>query len=140
MTNILYNFCNYYEELTIEKVDGLNEIYDTNAYFIDPVHEINGLDSIKRYFQSLLVNISYCRFNIEQLIEQEDQAFLTWEMNFSHPKLSSGRAIKVQGVSQLKFNRLITFHRDYYDLGEMIYEQIPILKSLIKKVKGNLIG
>ena len=138
--NILDDFCDYYKALTLEKVRGLGDIYDVDACFKDPVHEIKGLKNIKRYFELLLTNISYCEFNIEQILEQENQAFLTWEMNFAHRKLNHGQAIVVQGVSQLKFNRVITFHRDYYDLGEMVYEQVPFLKSVIKKLKGNLKG
>ena len=74
--NILDDFCDYYKALTLEKVRGLGDIYDVDACFKDPVHEIKGLKNIKRYFELLLTNISYCEFNIEQILERENQASL----------------------------------------------------------------
>ncbi len=32
----------------------------------------------------------------------------------------------------------IIYHKDYYDLGEMVYEHVPILGFVIKKIKGKL--
>ncbi len=29
-------------------------------------------------------------------------------------------------------------HKDYYDLGEMVYEHVPILGFIIRKIKGKL--
>ncbi|HBN88343.1 MAG TPA: nuclear transport factor 2 family protein, partial [Rheinheimera sp.] len=35
-------------------------------------------------------------------------------------------------------NELITYHRDYYDLTEMVYQHLPIIGWLTAKVKQRM--
>jgi hypothetical protein len=56
-------------------------------------------------------------------------------MTYSHPKLNKGQQIQVDGMSQLKFDDKIYAHRDYFDLGQMLYEQVPFLGGLIGLLK-----
>jgi hypothetical protein len=45
----------------------------------------------------------------------------------------------VDGFSQISFeDNKVKHHRDYFDLGSMLYEQIPVLGLLIKKIKSGL--
>lgn len=138
MKPIINRFCEYYRELTLESLENLDEIYAIEAKFIDPIDEINGLEHIYAYFHKMLNNCKYCRFNIIDIVEQDDQAFICWTMYFSHPKLNDGREIKVDGSSHIKFRETIHYHRDYYDVGKMIYEHIPIIKHLIKYIKNGI--
>jgi hypothetical protein len=32
------------------------------------------------------------------------------------------------------------FHRDYFDLGEFVYERIPVLNSVVKFIKNRMKG
>ena len=43
--------------------------------------------------------------------------------------------IVYEGVSKLEFNEKIYKHQDFYDLGAMLYEHIPVLGSLVKIIK-----
>lgn len=138
MSQVIENFCNYYEEMTKASLKQLDLLYSNNAEFVDPVHSIKGLDNITEYFEKMVSNINYCRFDIDEIIETDKQAFVSWVMHFSHPKLNSGRNIAVPGSSHLKFKETIYFHRDYYDLGNMIYEHIPLVKSLIGNIKKRI--
>ena len=138
MSQVIERVCRYYQEFSIESLSGLNVIYSTNAVFEDPIHEIQGLENITRYFKQTMTNVSYCRFKIEEVLESDHQAFMTWQMTFSHPKLNKGREVILPGSSHLKFDEKIFYQRDYYDLGHMIYEQIPILGYIIKKLKNRM--
>ena len=48
-------------------------------------------------------------------------------------------SISVNGVSllTLKDDRVV-YHRDYYDMGEMVYEHVPVLKRVIYYIKKRL--
>lgn len=140
MSQIVNKFCDYYQDLTLDGLRQLNQIYSKDALFIDPLHSIRGLNTISDYFEKLVANINYCRFRINDVIEDENRAFITWVMEFSHPKLNNGRKIELPGSSHLKFNYLIFYHRDYYDLGHMVYEQIPLLKILIRAIKKRMVS
>lgn len=138
MNKAVSNFCEFYGSLTVDKLAILNTVYDERAVFEDPAHKITGLDNITGYFQGMLANISYCRFEINDVIQNDGQAFVKWSMNFSHPRLGKGKDIQVPGVSYLKFDERILYHRDYMDMGAMIYEHIPVLGTIIRKVKSEM--
>lgn len=138
MSPIVAKFCEYYRELTLESLNDLATIYSHDAMFIDPVHSTEGLANISRYFERLVGNINHCRFYIDEVVEAQQQAFVTWVMDFSHPKLNRGKAIQLHGSSHLQFTDRIVYHRDYYDLGQMVYEQVPLLNTLIKQVKSRM--
>jgi hypothetical protein len=85
-------------------------------------------------------NVRSIRFDFHDRLENSSQAFLTWTMHFSHPRLAKGRSIAVSGCSQLAFapDGKVIHHRDYFDLGEMVYEHVPVLGSLVKTIKKRL--
>jgi hypothetical protein len=139
MNKVIEDFCEYYQEISLESLSGLGRVYSESAVFEDPLHSIRGLDEITSYFNRTLTNVTYCQFHIDEILETDKQALLTWVMTFSHPKLNRGREIKLPGNSYLKFNQTIYYQRDYYDLGCMIYEQIPVLGFIIGKIKTRMI-
>ena len=47
---------------------------------------------------------------------------MTWTMFLNHPKLR-GETVRVEGASYLRTrNGKVYYHRDYFDLGAMLYE------------------
>ena len=119
--------------------DNFATVYSEDIVFIDPAHEVHGLEQLVTYSQSMYDNVIECRFEFTGLIESERSAVLTWNMVLQHPKLNKGKTIEVPGCSHVEFNEHhITYHRDYFDLGAMIYERVPLLGSIIRKIKGGL--
>ncbi|MCT7655735.1 hypothetical protein MBH78_16005 [Oceanimonas sp. NS1] len=54
------------------------------------------------------------------------------------PRLNGGRPVTVPGVSHLCFADSIYYHRDFFDLGAMLYEQLPLLGKGIRALKRRL--
>lgn len=140
MHTIVENFCLYYKEFNQDSIAGLDSIYDQNAVFEDPIGKVEGLNDLKRHFSKMMSNVSYCRFEITDVVANDGQAFITWTMSFAHPKLNGHKKITVNGVSEIKFDERITYHRDYFDVGSMFYEQVPILKTIIQALKKRLVA
>ena len=140
MHTIVENFCLYYKEFNQDSIAGLDSIYDQNAVFEDPIGKVEGLNDLKRHFSKMMSNVSYCRFEITDVVANDGQAFITWTMSFAHPKLNGHKKIMVNGVSEIKFDERITYHRDYFDVGSMFYEQVPILKTIIQALKKRLVA
>lgn len=138
MNKIIEEFCEYYEQLSLDSLSELDRLYSESAVFEDPVDRIQGLDEIRSYFNGMLENVTYCQFDIEEVLDGGNQAFLTWNMKFSHPKLNKGRETIVPGTSHIKFDKAIYYQRDYYDLGGMIYEKIPVLSFIVRKIKKRM--
>ena len=138
MSPALAVFCREYQRLGADNLEVLRDIYAPNIHFQDPSHQLAGIDTLVSYFENLFSNVKHCQFEIEQVMEQEGEAFVRWQMRFAHPKLNGGNTICVPGVSQLRFTEQIDSHRDYFDLGAMLYEHIPVMGALVKTIKRRL--
>lgn len=133
----LSNFVKVYQTLSTDNLELLATIYHREVTFIDPIHELKGFDNLFKYFQDLYENLISCEFVISNVIAQEDQAAIYWTMSYQHPKLNKGNVINVTGSSHIKGHEdKVIYHRDYLDLGSMLYEQLPVLGKLIKLIKN----
>ncbi len=136
-TLLIENFKNYFKLLHEADLSRLGELYADQVVFKDPVHEIRGLVELEDYFTSMCADLSDCRF--EYLDEQvgEDAAYVKWMMHFKHPRLGN-RLISVRGVSHLKLGDKIEYHEDFYDMGAMLYDQLPLLGNVTRWLKMRL--
>ncbi|RUO79251.1 nuclear transport factor 2 family protein [Pseudidiomarina taiwanensis] len=130
----------FYQDFSMASLASLPAIYAAEVEFVDPVHVTHGLDNLHSYFANTMQNVTHCTFTFSQITESDDGAFLVWEMVFKHPKMKGGKAISVPGVSQLKYqDGKVSWQRDYYDMGAMIYENIPVIGKVVKSIKQRLI-
>jgi hypothetical protein len=70
----------------------------------------------------------------------DNGAAIAWQMTFSHPKLAGGRKIEVRGITMVRFSDRIYYQEDFYDMGNMLYENVPVLGRIIRYIKGRLAG
>lgn len=140
MDEPLARFVALYQQLDRQQLHLLSEVYADEVIFIDPAHRIEGLAALSDYFAALYQRLAYCRFVITSQQQQERQAWLGWTMTFSHPRLRVGKPVTVEGATRLEFDEegKVCLHRDYFDLGAMLYEQLPLLGSLVRTIKGRL--
>jgi hypothetical protein len=60
-------------------------------------------------------------------------------MTFASPRLNGSREIAVEGSSLLRISDdRICYQRDYYDMGAMIYEQLPLIGPIIRFIRRRL--
>jgi ketosteroid isomerase-like protein len=138
-SGLMEKFLHTYKNLDSGNLHTLRSIYRDDIQFIDPAHEIQGIENLQEYFTSLYANISSIRFDFKEPVSSGNTSYVRWLMTFSHPKLAGNRAIAVDGVSYLEADdSLVYFHRDYFDLGSMLYEHIPVLGRLISSIKKGL--
>lgn len=129
---------NVFNQLNANNLHLLKEIYADNASFEDPAHRIYGINNLTNYFSNLYSNIGSCKFIFNSTTVADKTAFLEWNMHLTHPKLNKGKVVIVSGISKIIFDEKIVYHRDYFDLGEMLYEQLPYLGAIIKQIKKRL--
>jgi hypothetical protein len=133
-------FLAMYKDLSSENLHILQDVYSTDIRFIDPAHEINGLGTLTEYFSTLYQNVISIGFDFKDVVRQHNSCYLQWDMSFRHKSLAGGRTILVSGTTFLRLNNdhKVCFHRDYFDLGEMLYENLPLLGRLVTTIKGRL--
>jgi hypothetical protein len=140
---VIDNFKKFYSHLGLDDLPLLKEIYSDDVVLVDPVGTHCGLSQVTEYFTHLLSNNDQCKFVIHTIGKVESTSAelysVTWTMSFATSALKRGQTIHVDGMSQLNvLDNKIVHHQDYYDLGQMVYEHIPLLGSLVKKIKNRL--
>ena len=129
----------FYQQLNASKLTQLSSIYSQDITFIDPVARHTGLNQLTAYFERLLKNCTACCFEIVDKSFHKTGGWMSWTMVFEHPRLNKGRQVEVEGTSLFKIaNNKITYQRDYYDMGAMLYENVPLLGSIIKRIRRRL--
>lgn len=138
---LIAQFKGVYQQLNRDTLDRalLASVYEEQMHFEDSFHVIDSLDAFQRYCANLYENVSDIRFRFHDHWLQDGQAMLTWTMQYAHPKLNRGKAIYVDGASHLRFRERIYFHKDYFDGGQLLYEQVPLLGGAIRFLKDRMV-
>jgi ketosteroid isomerase-like protein len=136
---LLQPFLTLYTDLSDYSAGQLATVYSDDVEFIDPVTTHHGLSAVEAYFEKLLFNCQSCMFEIQSAFIQGSTGHVSWIMRFQHRRLKSGQPIEVEGFSLLNFyNGKVIRQQDYYDMGAMIYEHMPMIGSIITALRRRL--
>lgn len=129
----LNNHLEWSQHPTTRNIKHVSQHYARDAFFKDPFAEIYTAAEIQKYYEHTLSKLTDVHFSFENILEEGRQAFVTWRMTARF----LSREFSVQGSSHLKFDSsgLCEYHRDYFDLSEEVYEQLPVLGYLFRGLK-----
>jgi len=132
-------FNDFYTSLDTEALTALPALYHGQVTFADPVAVHQGLTALDAYFRKLLAGCSRCDFRIREQRFDAARGFVNWTMTFASPRLNGGRTIDLDGSSVVSIrDDRIDFQRDYYDMGAMVYEQLPVLGPIVRHIRGRM--
>lgn len=137
MTPAITRFVDFFEALAPDGVARLGEVYSRDVYFKDPFNEVHTLAQVQQIFSHMYVALDKPRFVVTGQVGEGDECFLTWNFEFYFRKQQPALLQTVRGTSHLKFNEagLVSYHRDYWDAAEELYEKLPLLGSLMRWLK-----
>jgi|TARA_B110000971_G_scaffold163328_1_gene167146 ketosteroid isomerase-like protein len=114
-------------------------LYAEDIYFEDPTQGIQGKTALMKYIDSTFLNIGKFSFKSHKTLASDTDMFISWTQIFTHKKLAGGKTIRVEGSTYLKTrNGKIYYQRDYFDLGAVVYENLPIIGAVIKRLRSRL--
>lgn len=150
------NLLAWYRNLSRGSLARISEFYTEDAFFKDPFNEFRSRDMIVLVFEHMFDTLENPRFVITDVISNsitnnitntgtnaltgsgpdKQKTFLIWDMEFS----LQGKAMKIHGCSHLVFasDGRVEYHRDYWDAAEELYEKLPLLGWLMKRLKRKL--
>jgi len=143
----LQRFIDFYQQpLNSAALTALPTLYHPEIHFIDPAHTIDGLPAFQRYFDNMIANIDHCQFVVHTAVQDHthsEMAFVHWTMSVQHRRLNGGQLFTVAGCSKLRFSdtsdtATIIYHQDFFDLGAMLYERLPLLGGLVRRIRSKL--
>jgi hypothetical protein len=138
-SHLIERFKAFYQQMLATEWAELDSIYAKEVSFCDPIHRVEGREALYRYFDDLCESVLSCRFDFLDEMILPGKAYLKWDMHFTHPKFGSTNNITVRGVTQLQYNdNGIYYHEDIYDMGALIYENIPLFGGGVRWLKQRL--
>jgi steroid Delta-isomerase len=133
----LNRLVNYFQALSPATVADMSRVYTEDAYFRDPFNEVTGIEPIKHIFGEMFVRLHEPRFVITEKIVQENSAILIWDFDFRIKSLKPNLARRIHGLSHIRFaaDGRVNYHRDYWDAAGELYEQFPLIGSVMRWLK-----
>lgn len=128
----------FYSGFSLATLGALDSIYTQDVEFRDPVHTMHGCLAVKAYMRRMASNMTHYRIHYVDELVGSHQAYLTWDMEVAHPRLRGGQPFNVRGMTHLKFTGKVYYHEDCYDLGALIYEQVPLIGLVTRGLKQRL--
>ncbi len=133
------NYASFFENINSNTpLTEYEKVFDTNAKFKDPFHEVVGLDKIFTIFADMYVKLDNPKFIVTEIVEQNHIVYIRWDFQFSFKNSTTKETF--EGVSRVEFNEKdkVISHIDYWDSASNVYEKIPIVSSFIKFIKQKI--
>ncbi|MBS3803229.1 MAG: nuclear transport factor 2 family protein [Oleiphilaceae bacterium] len=135
---VVDRFRELFNQMSSRNLGDLDLVYGKTIEFTDPFTSVKGLDALREYFEGAYSNVIECRFEFGDTVIDDDNACLTWVMNLRHKRIRRGELIQVDGISRLRLeNGRVILHRDYFDAGQLLYENLPVLGSAVRWLRKN---
>ena len=133
----LNRLVNYFQSLSPVTVADMSRVYTEDAYFRDPFNEVTGIEPIKHIFGEMFVRLHEPRFAITEKIVQENSAILIWDFDFRIKSLKPNLVRRIHGLSHVRFaaDGRVNYHCDYWDAAGELYEQFPVIGSVMRWLK-----
>lgn len=130
----------FFDKLSKDNMSLVEEFYHPQVDFTDPVGHIKGSEKIKAYYGNMYQNVKSINFKFNNFYEAGDTVVAIWTMTLETEQLNGGSPFSVDGNSVIKFDDSgkAIYHRDYFDMGAFIYERLPVVGFVIKKIKKRL--
>lgn len=132
---MLDRLLNWYSTLCPETLGDIHKVYHEVARFRDPFNDVTGSDAIRRVFEHMFEHTRMPKFDIEDVLEDGDLAWVKWVFSF----YLTDEEIIVVGFSEIEFGddgRVIS-HRDYWDSMELL-TRLPWLGGLFRLARNRL--
>ena len=126
----------FFEALRTASLNELDRYFAPDVHFSDPFNDVTGRDAVRRIFEHMFMHTEEPRFIVEGWMCKDNTASLRWQFQCR----LEGLAISVPGMSFVRFDDRgkVTEHIDYWDPAAGIYEQLPLLGSLMRYLRRRL--
>ncbi|MBC05186.1 nuclear transport factor 2 family protein [Thalassospira sp.] len=141
MTDITENKCQllaayaaYYENLSLETVDQLNDLVTEDFVFCDPFTTVRGPKDVCAYLAKAFTDADNPRFIVTHQAIDGDRGFLRWKFSARVKVIGDW---EFTGMSELTFDKdgtHLTSHFDHWDSGQNFYAKIPLLRWFIQRL------
>lgn len=139
MAQVLDDYQHFFETLNPKTMaEGFRLNFAPQVYFKDPFNEIKGRGKLLSLFEHMFATLHEPMFRIHHKAGAGNTGYLEWRFYF---RLKPNRPVKqINGMSKIVIDDdgQVIVHLDYWDSGEYVYHQVPILGVLTRWVAKKL--
>lgn len=134
----LGRFRQLFNNLCAGNMAELGTVYSDDVHFTDPFSSVHGIDELTDYFTGAYANVIACSFDFGDPVINGENVCIPWVMHLRHKRIRRGRNVSVDGISQIiiRGGRVVS-HRDYFDAGQLLYENLPVLGGVIRWIRNH---
>jgi limonene-1,2-epoxide hydrolase len=137
VTETLAQFQQLFNKLSTGNIHDIRDVYSDDVFFQDPFSRVEGIDNLTDYFAGAYDNVISCQFDFGDPVINGRDVCIPWIMRLRHKRIRNGHQVNVDGISQLKiYGGKVTSHRDYFDVGQLLYENLPFLGKAIRWIRS----
>lgn len=137
MTGRFREIADWFESLSPESLATIDSVYDCRSSFRDPFNDVVGIDKIKAIYQHMFDALQTPRFKVTRIVEQGAESFMLWDFTFG----LRGKHYCITGCTHFVLDpdtKRVTVHRDYWDAAQELYEKLPLLGWLLRRLRNKL--
>lgn len=132
----LGRFKQMFNNLCAGNMAELGSVYSDHVRFTDPFSSVRGIDELTEYFTGAYANVISCGFEFGEPVVNGEDVCIPWIMHLQHKRIRKGKSVKVDGISQLVIRKgRVVSHRDYFDAGQLLYENLPVMGGVIRWIR-----
>jgi len=136
--SLLQDFKAFYHEPSPASLEKLDRLYTQDIEFRDPVHTIHGILAFKSYLKNVYAGPRDIRFTYLDEHVGEHWASINWVATYRHAALQGGRTLELRGTTQIRFTDRIYHQEDFFDVGAMVYQHLPLLGPVVRYINRRI--
>lgn len=137
VTETLAQFKQLFNRLSSGNIYDIQGVYSDDVVFQDPFSKVEGIEDLTEYFSGAYANVISCQFDFGDPVINGRDVCIPWIMRLRHKRIRNGHQVNVDGISQLTiYGGKVTSHRDYFDVGQLLYENLPFLGKAIRWIRS----
>ncbi|AEG30965.1 nuclear transport factor 2 family protein [Thiomicrospira cyclica] len=114
------------------------KVFAPQVYFKDPFNEIKGRAKLLELFEHMFATLHEPMFRIHHKAGAGNTGYLEWRFYF---RLKPAQPVKqINGMSKIVIDEQgwVIVHIDYWDSGEYVYHQVPLIGALTRWIAKKL--
>lgn len=136
MDKPLARYIAFFEHISPQALEEIDTLFTQDAVFSDPFNEARGPHEIRAVFEHMFKTCESPQFAVQEVVEQGAVAYLHWHFTYGVAQHQN----QIEGVSRVHMSPegKVQSHIDYWDPARQLYEQVPLLGALLKRLRRRL--
>jgi steroid Delta-isomerase len=126
-------YAGFYERLSPQNLDELRTLAAPGVRFKDPFNETFGIEALMAATAAMF-RFGTPHFEIVDTALSDKAGYLLWRYTVD---TGNPRPVIIAGMTELRFDAdgRIVEHIDHWDAAEQLYERVPVLGWLLRRIK-----